>query len=365
MSDPPVEPFDGTVRDVSLAFLRSPRDQEVLEKAAVTKGVVAAPSPGSFLGKVREPVADLSICLSVQPMGLAMHLQLPPAAQVDRSNWAACLAEPARALHLKGALEALPEQFGMHVGSEGSVGEARGVTIATLRQLLERSGHEKQPLRISWVLPSALALAHVRELGDQLEDAAVALADVYKLVAWAVDNDLLGICDEPTTKAPEAHGREVAARTKGKKSTQREEPSRRKGRKKSGTEDASWASEADERESVPDATAEGHAASKPASLPLPPRSNPPRPLRAFARGGAFRGDEDPKMPIEKGVKVRVRTGPFQNKSGVVQELDGKGSARVLLGLLATWIDVRQLVGCIEGRDRPMLGSSHRKRTSGR
>jgi hypothetical protein len=65
-------------------------------------------------------------------------------------------------------------------------------------------------------------------------------------------------------------------------------------------------------------------------------------------------------PVEKGGRVRVLEGPFAGKVGVVQELDGKGGARVMLGLLAVRIDVKDLVAWTEGRARPLLSSSHRR-----
>ncbi len=64
--------------------------------------------------------------------------------------------------------------------------------------------------------------------------------------------------------------------------------------------------------------------------------------------------------VEKGVKVRVLSGPFADKVGVVGDLDGRGGARVLLGLLATRLEVADLEPVVEGRDRPALQSSHRK-----
>jgi transcription antitermination factor NusG len=64
--------------------------------------------------------------------------------------------------------------------------------------------------------------------------------------------------------------------------------------------------------------------------------------------------------VEKGVRVRVLEGPFSGKVGVVQELDGKGGARVMLGLLAVRLAVKDVVACAEGRVRPLLSSSHRK-----
>ncbi len=67
-----------------------------------------------------------------------------------------------------------------------------------------------------------------------------------------------------------------------------------------------------------------------------------------------------KATIDHGSHVRALAGPFAGQAGVVQELDGKGGARVLFGLLAARVELRDLV--IKGKDRgrPVLASSHRK-----
>jgi hypothetical protein len=62
--------------------------------------------------------------------------------------------------------------------------------------------------------------------------------------------------------------------------------------------------------------------------------------------------------IDAGVRVRVLAGPFTSKIGVVSELDGRGGARVLLGLLSTRFDVGDLEPAL-GRGRPALAVSHR------
>ncbi|MEO7330053.1 MAG: KOW motif-containing protein, partial [Minicystis sp.] len=68
----------------------------------------------------------------------------------------------------------------------------------------------------------------------------------------------------------------------------------------------------------------------------------------------------PSNVMEKGARVRVRTGPFADKIGVIGELDGRGGARVLLGLLSTRLDLGALELSLEGRERPTLQSSHHK-----
>lgn len=62
--------------------------------------------------------------------------------------------------------------------------------------------------------------------------------------------------------------------------------------------------------------------------------------------------------IEKGSHVQVLHGPFAGKVGIVRELDGKGGARVLLGLLETRVDVADLE--VDRDGRPRLGTSHRR-----
>ena len=64
--------------------------------------------------------------------------------------------------------------------------------------------------------------------------------------------------------------------------------------------------------------------------------------------------------IGLGDRVRVVAGPFSGKVGVVQELDAKGGARVMLGLLVVRFEFENLTPQVDGRARPVLGSSHRK-----
>ncbi len=80
--------------------------------------------------------------------------------------------------------------------------------------------------------------------------------------------------------------------------------------------------------------------------------------RSIAR--RHKDTEDPNAPIEKGSQVRSLGGAFEGKTGVVQELDGRGGARVMFGLLTTRVEIKDLVVMAPGRGRPVLGSSHRK-----
>jgi hypothetical protein len=59
-----------------------------------------------------------------------------------------------------------------------------------------------------------------------------------------------------------------------------------------------------------------------------------------------------------GAKVRVLGGPFAGRVGVISELDGKGGARVTLGLLSARVLLENL-GLAVDFSRPALKSSHR------
>jgi hypothetical protein len=74
-------------------------------------------------------------------------------------------------------------------------------------------------------------------------------------------------------------------------------------------------------------------------------------------------EPSPKQPIDPGAHVRALAGPFAGQAGVVQELDGKGGARVLFGTLNARVELRDLTIADKKRGRPVLSSSHRKPTT--
>ncbi len=76
-----------------------------------------------------------------------------------------------------------------------------------------------------------------------------------------------------------------------------------------------------------------------------------------------REEPRPVSAIDRGTHVRALAGPFAGQAGVVQELDGKGGARVLFGLLTTRVEVGDLAVASKGRGRPVISSSHRKPNS--
>jgi hypothetical protein len=286
-----------------------------------------------------------------------VSVEIHAEAWVDLRNLRARLADPERAIELVAALEALPEQFGVGVAGEAARAEAARVGTDGLRDLLARVEHDKRALWIGWSVPRELAITHAEILATQLEDAIVALGPLFKLIAWAKDNDLVVLDREwDAARAETARAHEEAERDRAEWEARRERQRRRPQDEEHRDERAHSA----RKPAV--AKVEREHAREPAA-PAPTPAHRPvlknQVLKKAARGPRVT-DVDPSLPIEKGARVLVLSGPFEGKLGVVQEIDGRGGARVMLGLLAMKLEVRDLVASVDAKDRPVLGTSHRK-----
>ncbi len=315
------------------------------------------------------------LALRIDSARLEVSVEVHPDAWVDARNLRARLADPALTLELTSAFEALPEQFAIGVddGHAGARAPAQEATSESIRDVLDRGEAAARAAWIGWSVPRDVVVAHSAVLDDQLEDAIVALGPIYKLIAWAPDNDLtvLGL-EEEEAKAQAARAHDEAEKERASWEARREREGRRPRVPASERVDAARhplrarvGAPAEPGESTPPG-----AVRRASPSPSPPAEDRAAartgPLRVLARGGrlgavAARVTEvDPGAPIEKGTRVQVLAGPFMGKVGVVQELDGKGAARVMLGLLAARLDVTDLIAAAEGKDRPALASSHRK-----
>jgi KOW motif len=277
---------------------------------------------------VFEPDGRLALTLS--PEHVEVALEVPPG---DLPKARARLDDPRRTPGLVAAVEALPEQFELGASGDPDRAPASRATAEDLRALFERAERELQCVWLGWRVPRAVAVEHAGVLDEQLEDALVALGSVLHLLGAP-----------PGADSPDARrDRRQARRDDEAHSTRRRTRAR-------------------VREREPETEREVDVPVEPA--PAGPESVAPRllrpalirkPLRAAVRRPA-------PVVINKGARVRVLEGPFAGKEGIVQELDGKGGARVMLGLLAVRVDVKDLAGRDEGRGRLRLGSSHRKPT---
>jgi hypothetical protein len=322
--------------------------------------------------------AHAYLALTIDSVHVEVSLEVCPEAEADVKNLRARLGDPTRLLELTTLFETLPQEFAIGVIGVPSFPSAEHASADDVRALLDDSQRSRRALWVGWSVKREIALAHSIELDEQLADALVVLAHAYKLVAWAPDNDLIGAGRRGAWRAGRARNEE--RRERGREERRKRRNVRKKPVRVEGTrrerEDARRLLTAAEREGAGptsraagtrppgDDTAQSDAAERGRGegpgRPVPAR-RPMLQTMMRARGArpALSTEVDPKIPIEKGTRVRVLAGPFANKVGIVQELDSKGRARVRLGLLAATLDLKDIVGSTEGT-RPMLASSHRR-----
>jgi hypothetical protein len=317
------------------------------------------------------------LALTIDSVHVAVSLEVCPEAEADVKNTRARIADPTALLELTSLLEAMPEEFAIGVIGVPSFPRAQAASADDVRALLDDSQRNRRPLWMGWSVKREVALAHADEIDELLADALVALAHVYKLIAWAPDNDLIAATRRGAWRARRA-SRLEERRERGREERRKRRKGVRKGPvRKEGSrrerEDARRILSAADREIGPqsraDETRDADAAERAklesgiARLALDRREGPQRrpilPTSLRARGAPAGNDIDLSLPVEKGTKVRVLAGPFANRLGIVQELDPRNRARVRLGLLVATIDIKDLAASSEG-SRPMLASSHRR-----
>jgi hypothetical protein len=309
------------------------------------------------------------LALTIDSVHVAVSLELCPEAEADVKNTRARIADPMALLELISLLESMPDEFAIGVMGVPSFPRAREATAEDIRALLDDSQRNRRPLWMGWSVKREIALAHSDEIDELLADALVALAHIYKLVAWAPDNDLIAATRRGAWRARRARAEE--RRERGREERRRRRKGVRKGPvRKEGSrrerEDARRILSTADREAAPVSRkpeeAPEHTAAdrgRPETTRVTPPRRPILPTSLRARGARASNDVDPSITIEKGVKVRVLAGPFANRLGLVQEIDPKNRARVRLGLLVATIDIKDLAASAEN-SRPMLASSHRR-----
>jgi hypothetical protein len=286
--------------------------------------------------------ARVRLALTIGAQSIEVALEIPVAHLRPARTWA---ADPERALQLTAALEALPEQFAMGLAGEGARATASVASADDMRALIDRAEQQRRAFSLGWSVTREVALEHADVLDEQLEDAVVALGPVFALLADS--------------------GGPASSRLRSGKGGSRD-PAHRGEDDRTGARRRAFAFH---REQWRDRDRDGEVEPEPeTSREREPPAKPPRAMgKNLLRAGLRRRPSVDVLDarasdekIEKGARVRVLDGPFAGKVGVVQELDGKGGARVMLGLLAVRLAVKDLATSVERRNRPLLSSSHRK-----
>ena len=353
---------DGKAGPPGVVFVRDAREREAAMRVARAQRLDYRPL---FAGVFAE---NAKLVLRLTHATVEARFELPASALVDTHNLRGKIAHPEGLLAATSVVESLPEQFwgGVENGPQGSVAR---VTGSELREWLDASVRAGTCLFFGWTLPRDIALSQKSELASQLVDAFSALGALYDALAWSDENDFFS----PKRRAAPVSERESAR----SKSTLGHPKKPKRSRKADELEEAADARAA-KRANVQKNGSNGAVMLAPRGVPgaLHPRGTGDeakltlaedgrampafprkRPILRRAPPGAM---VDPRAPIEKGTRICVLDGPFSGKIGTVSELDGKGGARVLFGLLAARLRVVDIVACADKKERHKLSSSHRR-----
>ncbi len=313
-----------------------------------------------------------ALVLSIGPTGVRAGLEVPPSSARPA---ALALAEDGRSTEIRSALEALPEQFDVSLAGDASPLVAPVCSLESLGSVIARMGRENRPLWIGWTVAPDVAVHHATLLDEQLTDSLVVLARMLVLLggqAGAVRQDGAewgGAAEEAGPRQKERSARPTRGDSRRSHAADDDRGPEGRLRRDHGSAEALHDPARDRAPRGPRRRElEG---TDPAGDASPARPAEAHPL-ARSGGRAVRAKASPRVGahrrhdvVERGAQVRVLGGPFAGKIGIVQEVDGRGGARVMMGLLAVRFDLTNLEVHIEGRRRPVLSTSHRKPVSAR
>jgi hypothetical protein len=274
------------------------------------------------------------------PEGLDVALEIPAsglAAVRERLRETACVLE------LDSALRALPEQFVLRTAGDSTSLQVSMLTRERLLGIVGRLDLEERSVWIGWTVERDVALAHADALDDQIEDALVALALTGMRLAWTPDGAVARERALGPSGAERVRAREGTAAAANKFRIRRK---RQHVERESETEGESEGESGAEREPT------GHGGVR--------AGETWNSARLAGKRAPHRQGAASRLTISPGARVRVLEGPFAGRIGVVQELDAKGGARVMFGLLAVRVATRDLVAWTSTGARPKLSSSHRR-----
>jgi hypothetical protein len=355
-------------------WLRHERERRRVEP------IVAAELPtGPALDHGSLERRHLHLALEIGAHGVKVGIVLFSEARADVAAMRRRLASPERMLQFTGTLESLPEDVWLGIGPHGGLFsetlpprelEARAATAVHLRSFLDRAERLSMPMCIFWHVPLAVAQVHAPLLGEQMADMLFALGGVYAHMAYALRGEDASAgrtraAREHPKRAREERVREVPPPDPRKGSTKKKSAGAAETRsahkataRLSAREEAGWRGtdgRPDDRES-PLSSLERTLGDRALAHGIGPR---PR-LRSRLSVARTEDAVDTSRPVEKGARVEVTSGAFSGRVGVVQELDGRGTARIRLGLLSVWLPLAQVAAVVKERARPLLPSSHRR-----
>ena len=318
--------------------------EEVIDRARTLNATIADPTP--YVRNV-----FLALDLNAGSIGVAVHLHWK--AWVDRDNFLKRLDFPQERERWLEILRALPEEYLIKIDgmdplrSVDVTGELLDRMLGTFRSV---SGFFSTGLFI----PKEQILTLDEDVWGVLKVAFMLLVPVYEFVAWSPDSDFISMSDrqraaeEKKLELARLHEMDLEAfkAQKEKEKIERKQRRRELVEKQKDIEGA-WAvvREKERRERAalqvpapPPAPVQPEKERRPPEPEPPPvpklPSRPaerPRPERREAEKRPVAVEEAEPGDVAYGDKVKILEGVFRGKWGVVQEVDGRGNVKVILG----------------------------------
>lgn len=303
----------------------------------------------------------LALDLNSRSVGMALYLHWK--AWVDRDNLLKRMEIPEEREKLLDVLKTLPDEYMVKVdGIEplAAVEAADDSLELGFRAFRETAGFWSTGLFI----PRDQALGLGEDIWGVLKVAFMLLMPLYELVAWHPDNDFISMsekqreAEERKLEMARLHERELEAfkAMRQKERIQQKQRHQELVEKKRAVEPLR-PPPAPRREKERLSPESRPVQESPAPQP-PPKPAKPRPAERPGPGrsrfekrrpsdGKFEVVEHEIRPgdIHYGDRVRIMEGAFKGRWGIVQELDGKGNVKVILGAMVARLplsDVRHL-----------------------
>jgi transcription antitermination factor NusG len=333
--------------------------EEVIDVKRTLSSTITDPTPyfkNVFIG----------LDVNAETVGMAVCLHWK--AWVDRDNFLGRLEVPEERRRWIDIVGSLHEEYLLKVDGMPPlpVAEADEESLAPcIEQFRSSAGFWSTGLFV----PKDQALQLGEDIWEVVKIAFMLLIPVYEFTAWSPENDFISMsekrreAEEKKLEAARLHEREQEA-FKALKEREKLEQSRRRRLLVEEQKELQGASArvAGDRSRVPqrkekerprvDSIAESRARKAEGKLPsreTAPKERKEKPREREIRGAPAGPAAEPRKEIAArpqglgyGDRVRITDGVLRGKLGVVQEVDGKGSVKVILGSMVARLSISQV-----------------------
>lgn len=299
------------------------------------------------------------LCITLSGDGFEAAAKLHHEAWVDRDEFLARMGDEEQSEAFLELITNLPEEYVMGVegGPSHPVAEMDPGKLQSLIQHFESS---KSMLSVGLRVDPKRTVELGQDLAEVAAVAFLLLTPVHEFLSWSEEQDWISLSDREEAIHQERQRisdrrRAEAEAYETRKRERQNEQQRRFEAQRPQMMDQQVYRERMKRSTVPVTPRDDRpreAADRPASPPRPviPVSSGPSPSprrdkgRPPGRHGRKRADTMPAVPFEvqPGVRVEVTQGVLAGKWGIVQEIDRRGQAKVVMGSLVARVPVDHL-----------------------